>query len=163
MKTVTVRFPEEEADELDGEADEKDQNRSEFIRELFRNRHEDSQRLQGMQSEYDRLQEEHSELQDEYETLQREHADLREAHARLQDEHAELQSEHERIQDECERLQDEKEQLQTNVDRLDRKLAAALDLNEEKNELANYVEEEKTYRSASLIKRMKWKVFGMED
>lgn len=62
MKTTSVRFPPEELDELDREAEEADLSRAEYLRELIRT---------GRESE--RLQDELERVREENKRLQREH------------------------------------------------------------------------------------------
>lgn len=54
-------------------------------------------------------------------------------------------------------------ELQTEVERLRREKRQILEQREEKNELANYVEEEQQWRSAPLWKRAKWWVAGKDE
>lgn len=75
MEAITIRLSEDLLESLDGEADEYEQSRSEYIREILRSR-----------NEYDQLQ-------DEYEDLERENERLRrqlEATNKRVDEHTEL-------------------------------------------------------------------------
>lgn len=70
----------------------------------------------------------------------------RDEYDRLQADYENLQSEHERVRSDVERLQSEKQ--------------AILAQREENTQLKTYVEEEQTWRQASLRKRAKWWVFG---
>ncbi|WP_227380121.1 plasmid mobilization protein [Haladaptatus halobius] len=72
MKGFSIRFPEDELETLDAEADEQNLSRSEYVRELFRNRDGDSDELAELRDELERLREKHKQLQDEYERSQNE-------------------------------------------------------------------------------------------
>jgi predicted nucleic acid-binding Zn-ribbon protein len=54
----------------------------------------------------------------------------------------------------------EYDDLENERDRLQRQLAAVNSRQEEVTELVEYVEEERSWRSAGLTTRMKWWVFG---
>ena len=60
MQNVTIRMPEELADEIDAEAEANDESRSEYIRRLLRERHEHDQSVS--ESEYQRLREQYEAL-----------------------------------------------------------------------------------------------------
>ena len=57
----------------------------------------------------------------------------------------------------------EYDDLENERDRLERKLTAVNRRESEVTELVEYVEEEKSYRKASLTQRLKWWVTGMPD
>jgi DNA repair exonuclease SbcCD ATPase subunit len=69
------------------------------------------------------------------------------------------------LQQRVEELQQEVSEQETELERLRNEKRLILEERNEKEELANYVEEERRveqrWREASLTKRMKWKVFGM--
>jgi len=64
-------------------------------------------------------------------------------------------------------LQDEVDELETEVNRLKNEKRLILEDREEKAELVNYVEQERTaeqqWREAGLGTRLKWKLFGMDS
>jgi Arc/MetJ-type ribon-helix-helix transcriptional regulator len=55
------------------------------------------------------------------------------------------------------------EELETKVERLEREKRLLLEEREEKRELVRYVEDERSWRSASLPRRVKWWVFGKDE
>lgn len=55
------------------------------------------------------------------------------------------------------------EELERTVERLEREKRLILEDREEKRELVRYVEDERSWRSASLPRRVKWWVFGKEE
>ena len=122
MKGFSIRFPEEELETLDAEADEQNFSRSEYVRELFRNRNGDSSELAELRDKHDQLREQHKQLQDEY------------------------------------------EQTQNELNRLNRKLTAALELKGENDELVEYVEHERELQNrrehTPVWTRAKWWIFG---
>ena len=66
MKNVTVRLDPDLVDELEDEAEAEGANRTEYMREILRTRHE-----RGVsQAEYDRLRKEYESLQREYDHCQ---------------------------------------------------------------------------------------------
>lgn len=77
----------------------------------------------------------------------------------LLDEYEELQADYEELNTQCEGLQNE-------VERLKREKRLILEEREEKQELMEYVEDERTaeqrWREAGLTTRLRWKVFGMD-
>lgn len=125
MKGFSIRFPENELETLDAEADEQNLSRSEYVRELFRNRHGDSVELAELRDKHERLREQHKQLQDEY------------------------------------------DQSLNEVDRLNRKLTAALELKGENDELVEYVEHERELQKrrehTPVWTRAKWWVFGQPE
>jgi len=68
---------------------------------------------------------------------------------------------------EVERMREEVDELQTEVDRLRSEKRALIDNREERAELVEYVEREKSLRDerlkASAIERAKWWVFGKDS
>ena len=66
-----------------------------------------------------------------------------------------------------EELQHEVDELETEVNRLKNEKRLILEDREEKAELVNYVEQERTaeqqWREAGLGTRLKWKLFGMDS
>lgn len=92
----------------------------------------------------------------------------------LQDEHdvdsrsaalRRLFAEYEELQAEYEDLMSEYEELQTELERARRERRQLLEQREEHQELARYVEDERTaeqrWRQASLTTRIRWKLTGM--
>lgn len=86
MQQITLRVSESTKESLKGEAEDREQTLSDYMRDLIAQRNEDT----ITQDEYDRLRDEHG---------------------RLQDEHERLQSEHERLRTEVERVRREKRQI----------------------------------------------------
>jgi chromosome segregation ATPase len=56
MRNVTVRLHEDTIDDLDNEADERDISRSEYIRQILRERHETEQLTEEVSTLQERLQ-----------------------------------------------------------------------------------------------------------
>lgn len=67
--------------------------------------------------------------------------------------------EHDRIRDEYEERIDD---LKRDVERLQNEKQALIDDRQEKQKLVEYVEEEQSWRSASLPTRLRWWVFGKD-
>jgi hypothetical protein len=67
MRTITLRVEPDTLESIDEEADERDQTRSEYIRELFRTRH-DHERIRA---ERDRLRDERDDERTKREDLRR--------------------------------------------------------------------------------------------
>ena len=63
MQNVTLRMADDLVEALDGEADDRDVTRSEYIRNILESRHEDS----ALQSQVDELQAQRDALRGEYE------------------------------------------------------------------------------------------------
>lgn len=101
-----------------------------------------------------------SEQIDRLDEIQAEHdVDSRSAALRrLFQEYEQLQSEYEDLMSEC-------EELQTEVERARRERRQLLEQREEHQELAQYVEDERTaeqrWRQASLATRIRWRLTGM--
>lgn len=74
---------------------------------------------------------------------------------------------YESLHTEYEDLRTEYEELQTELERVKNEKRLILEEREEKQELVKYVEDERTFeqkwREAGLGKRLKWKLFGMDD
>lgn len=66
MRSLTVRVPEELIDDLDEEAEEREQSRSEYIRQILRERHETA----ALREEVERLEERVESREDRIDTLQ---------------------------------------------------------------------------------------------
>ena len=105
------------------------------------------------------LEEEHVETIDDFQEAN----DLdstSEAVRRLLDAYEDLQTDYED-------LHTDYEELQTEVERVKNEKRLILEEREEKNELVEYVEEERTveqrWREAGLATRLRWKVFGMDS
>lgn len=124
MQNITLRVSEDMVESLDKEADEHEVSRSEYVRDIFASRDDESA------------------LVDEYE----------------------------RKIDEYERKMDE---LQTQVERLEREKLLILEEREEKQELVEFVEQERSLREkeaeerrrqrqAGIMTRSKWWIFGMD-
>jgi len=77
-----------------------------------------------------------------------------------------LLEEYEALQGAYEELNTDYEELQTEADRLKREKRLILEEREEKAELVEYVEAERTaeqrWREADLATRVRWKLFGMD-
>jgi len=134
MKRITVSLKESHIETLDDIEESEDvNNRSEALRWLF--------------AEYDRLQTEYDQRENEYED--------------------ELQSLKDDHQDEISELQSEIDELENKLELERQKTKQVLDQRDEKKELVKYVQQERTveqrYREASITKRLKWKVFGMDS
>lgn len=71
------------------------------------------------------------------------------------------------VQSEYEQLNTKYEELQTEVDRLKNEKQTIVEQREENTELVEYVEQEKTaqqqYRTAGLLGKLKYTIFGMDD
>lgn len=69
--------------------------------------------------------------------------------------------------EEAEQLREQVDELQTEVERLQNEKRTILEQREEKQELAQYVERERTineqWRQAGIITRTKWKLLGMPE
>ena len=74
---------------------------------------------------------------------------------------------YEDLQTDYEDLHTQYEELQTDVERLRNEKRLILEDREEKQELVEYVEEERTveqrWREAGLTTRLRWKLFGMDS
>ena len=104
------------------------------------------------------LEEEHVEAIDDFQEAN----DLdstSEAVRRLLDAYEDLQADYENLHTEC-------EELQTEVERVKNEKRLILQEREQKHELMEYVEEERTveqrWREAGLTTRVRWKLFGMD-
>ncbi|MFH5802409.1 ribbon-helix-helix protein, CopG family [Haladaptatus sp. CMAA 1911] len=133
MEQITLRIPKDTLADIEREAEEHGETRSEYIREILETR-----------TEYDS---EHGEGQ----------CVPIETHAELQREYAELQAEH--GEGECVPVEEHNE-LQTELDRVHREKRQVLAQREENQELKRYVEDELSWREQSLGTRLKWWVFG---
>jgi metal-responsive CopG/Arc/MetJ family transcriptional regulator len=114
MQNVTLRIEADLVDELDQEADDRDRSRSEYIRQILRDRHE----AENKRVEYDHLLARYNRLQDEHEQLQRNH-DL------LQAKHDRLQTDHDRLHGD---VKDTQQQILEHVSQIDAKLPSKSDL-----------------------------------
>jgi len=101
MQNVTIRLEEDLVDELDLEADERSRNRSEYIRNLLKGRHES----EVTQVEYDHLRARHDRLQDEHERLRSNHDILQAKHDRLERDYGQLQGDIARAREGVQRLE----------------------------------------------------------
>lgn len=133
MEPVTLRFKSDTIESLDDEADESGQSRAEYIREVVRNRHE----ADKIRTEYEAKLEQ---VRDEYE-------------AKVE----QVRGEHE---GELERLRSDLEQAQTDIERLRNEKQMLIADRQEKQELVEYVEEERSWREQPLRTRLKWWMFG---
>ncbi|WP_227357381.1 hypothetical protein [Haladaptatus salinisoli] len=80
---------------------------------------------------------------------------------------AELQQECDELEAHVEELQRERDErvaeLQQTVERLEREKRMIIEQRDETETLQRYVEEEQTFRRASLGTRLRWWIFGMDD
>lgn len=83
------------------------------------------------------------------------------------DERDELLLEREELRDDYDQLRTELEteieRLEQEVERLNREKRLILEQREENRELQEYVEDEKRYRHAGIMTRLKWWLRGMDD
>lgn len=63
----------------------------------------------------------------------------------------------------CIQAHTEVEELEQQVERLEREKRMILEQREEADEIKRYVEEERSWRSAPVTKRVKWWVFGKPE
>jgi septal ring factor EnvC (AmiA/AmiB activator) len=128
---------------LDEEAEDNDLTRSEYVRNLLRNRHEPNENTERLRSQIAQYE---SELEN-------------------------IREQNEKLSNEVNRLENEKEQLreelENEIDRLKNKNRMILEERNEKKELVKYAEDTRTteqrWRQASLPTRLKWKLTGMPE
>lgn len=98
----------------------------------------------------------HQELHDEVEDLE----EVIEAGTGENEEYESLSDAIEALMAHHDELQSEVKDLETQVERLEREKRMILEQREENIELVRYVEDELSYREASLGTRMRWWLFG---
>jgi TolA-binding protein len=89
-------------------------------------------------------------------------------HAKAQDDRVdELESRVDELRTELDERESHIDELQTDVERLQNEKRLILEEREEKEELVKYVQDERTveqrWREATALKRMKWRLFGMDS
>lgn len=80
MQQITVRLAEDDIEELDAEADERGDSRSEYIREIIASRHDDAEEVARLQAEVADYEDEVTHLQAKVDDLQRQ---LQQANTRI--------------------------------------------------------------------------------
>ena len=137
MKRITVSLEQSQLDTLNEiQEDENISSRSEALRRFFRK----YERFKDLEERYD------SRMQDYEDTIDK----IKEQH-----------------QQEIDDLQSEIDSLEAELDQEQNKTKQILEQRNENKELVKFVEQERTqeqrWREASITKRLKWKVFGMDS
>lgn len=148
---MTVSLREEQAEWIESQMGENGEfeSKSEVMRSLIDRHQELHEEIEGLLEVIEEITSESGEYEspaDAMEELMNHHDTL---HAKMQDMEMTIEDLHAEI-----------EALETDIDRLQNEKQLILQQREENKELARYVEDELSYREASLGTRMKWWLFG---
>jgi uncharacterized coiled-coil DUF342 family protein len=169
MKPITLRLDVETLEALDTEAEERGVSRSEYVRNLLDARSEYGEYapntaantkidelvadLRRARAERDEYAEEADRLRDRVDDLR----DVRETRDALKSDLQDVRAERDELRD---RIAD----IERDLDRVRREKRLILEERDEKAELVEYVERERSaeqrWRQASLATKLKWTVFG---
>ncbi|ADJ16821.1 ribbon-helix-helix protein, CopG family [Halalkalicoccus jeotgali] len=141
MNPTTLRLSESTLDTLADEADERGLSRSEYIREIIRERHEDDRLHDRLRADYERQITDYEEKIRDYEEQ------IRDYEERITD----LETENERIHNEKRLILEQREENTELVEYV-----------EEQRELTQYQERrQRLLDEANILRRWKWKLTGV--
>lgn len=141
MNPTTLRLSENTLDTLADEADERGLSRSEYIREIIRERHEDNRLQDRLRADYERQIADYEDKIRDYEEQ------IRDYEERI----ANLETENERIRNEKRLILKQREENTELVEYV-----------EEQRELTKYQERrQRLLDDANILRRWKWKLTGV--